>query len=59
MILTYLAFRKTCLQLILFLHSSDKKTVSNPKKVFEGDNGALMAVRKYEKIPVSENNFWL
>ena len=36
-----------------------KETVSSPEKVLEGDNGALMAVRKYEKTPVSENKFWL
>ena len=34
-----------------------KETVSSPEKVLEGDNGALMAVRKYEKTPVSENKF--
>jgi hypothetical protein len=34
-----------------------RETISNPEKVFEGDSGALMAVRKYEKTPVSENKF--
>jgi len=32
-------------------------TLSEPEKILEGDNGALMAVRKYEKTPVSENKY--
>jgi hypothetical protein len=34
-----------------------EETLSNPEKILEGDNGALMAVRRYEKTPVSENKF--
>jgi len=33
------------------------ETLSEPEKILEGDNGALMAVRKYEKTPVSENKY--
>ena len=33
------------------------ETITNPEKILEGDNGALMAVRKYKKTPVSENKF--
>ena len=33
------------------------ETLCKPEKVLEGDNGALMAVRKYEKTPVSENKY--
>jgi len=33
------------------------ETLSNPEKILEGDNGALMAVRKYPKTPVSENKY--
>ena len=33
------------------------ETLSNPEKILEGDNGALMAVRNYPKTPVSENKY--
>jgi hypothetical protein len=31
------------------------ETISNPDKILEGDNGALMATKIYKKTPVSEN----
>jgi len=34
-----------------------EETISVPEKILEGDNGALMAVRKYAKTPVSENKY--
>jgi len=34
-----------------------EETLSNPDRILEGDNGALMAVKKYEKTPVSENKY--
>ena len=34
-----------------------EETLSTPEKILEGDNGALMATRKYEKTPVTENKY--
>ena len=34
-----------------------RETISFPEKVLEGDNGALMATRKYRKTPVTENKY--
>jgi len=33
------------------------ETLENPELILEGENGALLAVRKYEKTPVSENKY--
>ena len=34
-----------------------EETLSKPEKILEGDNGALMAARRYAKTPVSENKY--
>ncbi len=33
------------------------ETLSNPDRVLEGDDGALMAVKKFQKSPVSQNKY--
>ena len=33
------------------------ETLENPELILEGENGALLAVRKYKKTPVSENKY--
>ncbi len=33
------------------------ETIENPDLILEGDYGALLAVRKYEKTPVLENKY--
>ncbi len=33
------------------------ETIENPDLILEGDYGALLAVKKYEKTPVSENKY--